>query len=423
MDRLLRVTLSRLIRAGDLRVTTAHGTAFAFGDRTGTPVAVRFTSGAWQLAVIIDPELRLGEAYMNGGIVVEQGSLADFLDLIVKNISRAQPSVWRRLLANVRSAFRRTFLDNNLWRSRRNARHHYNIDYRIYRLFLDSDLQYSCAYFEHENASLEEAQFAKKKHIASKLLLKPKQKVLDIGSGWGGLGLHLARSSNVSVVGINLSEEQVKIARHRAEAEGLPCEFRIQDYRLLSEQFDRIVSVGMFEHVGKRHYDTFFKKCHDLLTDDGVMMLHTIGRWSGPSDTNAWVWRYVFPGGYTPALSEIAPSIERSGLIISDIEVLRIHYAETLRAWRTNFLANRQEVVRLFKEDAALSARFGNAERFIRMWEYYLAGFEASFRYYGLVVFQIQLSKSIDSVPLTRSYMYRDKDEQRSNLKIAAAAE
>ncbi len=423
MDRLLRAILSRLIRSGDLRVTTARGTTFSFGDGTGTPIAARFTSNRWEFAVMADPELRLGEAYMAGGLVIEQGSLAEFLDVIVKNVSRAQPSIWRRMLANVRWTARRFFLDNNLWRSRRNARHHYNIDYRIYRLFLDSDLQYSCAYFEHENASLEEAQFAKKRHIASKLLLKPKQKVLDIGSGWGGLDLHLARTAGVSVVGINLSEDQVNIARHRADAESLPCEFRIQDYRLLAEQFDRIVSVGMFEHVGKRHYPEFFQKCHGLLKDDGVMLLHTVGRWDGPSDTNAWVWRYIFPGGYSPALSELAPAIERSGLIISDIEVLRIHYAETLRAWRINFLANRAEVVRLFKEDVALSARFGNAERFIRMWEYYLAGFEASFRHYGLAVFQIQLIKSMDAVPWTRNYMYRDKGGQRSNLKIAAAAE
>jgi cyclopropane-fatty-acyl-phospholipid synthase len=423
VDRLLQVILSRLIRAGHLRVTTARGATFVFGDRTGTPVAVRFTSGFWQLAVIVDPELRLGEAYMVGGVVLEEGSLAEFLDLIVKNISVAQPSIWRRMLAHARSAFRHVFQNNNSSRSHHNARHHYNIDYRIYRLFLDSDLQYSCAYFESETASLEEAQFAKKRHIAAKLLLKPKLKVLDIGSGWGGLGLHLARTSNVSVVGINLSDEQVKIARHRAAAEGLDCEFRIQDYRQVSQQFDRIVSVGMLEHVGTRHYDTFFKKCHDVLTDDGVMLLHTIGRWGGPGGTNAWVWRYIFPGGYTPALSELAPAIERAGLIISDVEILRIQYAQTLRAWRNNFLANRKEVSRLFKEDPALNTRFGSAERFIRMWEYYLAGFEASFRYYGLVVFQIQLIKNMDSVPLTRDYMYHLADEQNSNVKIAAAAE
>jgi cyclopropane-fatty-acyl-phospholipid synthase len=425
MDRLLRVTLSGLIVAGNLRVTTARGVTFSFGDGTGAPVAVRFTSNFWQLAVLVDPELRLGEAYMDGGLVVEEGSLADLLDLIVKSISRANPSAWRRILANVRSAFRDLFDDNGLWGSRRNARHHYNIDHRIYRLFLDSDLQYSCAYFEHDNASLEEAQFAKKRHIAAKLLLKPRLKVLDIGSGWGGLDLHLARTFKASTTGINLSDEQVKVARHRAAAEGLECEFRVQDYRQVSEQFDRIVSVGMFEHVGKRHYETFFKKCHDLLKDDGIMVLHTIGRSDRPSSTNAWVWRYIFPGGYIPALSEVTRPIAQAGLFVSDIEVLRIHYAETLRAWRTNFLANSKEVRRLFNEDedSALSAQFGNAVRFIRMWEYYLAGCEASFRHYGLVVFQIQLIKDINSVPLTRTYAYEGTDKRTSKLKIVAPPE
>jgi len=386
-------------------------------------VAIRFTTRAAERGVLLDPDLRFGEAYMDGDVVVEQGSIADFLDLAVSNLSRIPPSVWNRSLRALRSFARWLFEDNSLLRARRNAVHHYNIDYRIYRLFLDSDLQYSCAYFESSNTSLEEAQLAKKRHIAAKLLLKPGLKVLDIGCGWGGLGLHLARSSKVSVVGINLSDEQVKIAQQRAAAEGLPCDFRIQDYRKVSEKFDRIVSVGMFEHVGKRHYDEFLQKCHDLLTDDGVMLLHTVGRWSGPADTNAWVWRYIFPGGYSPALSELAPVIERSGLIMSDIEVLRVHYAETLHAWRDNFLANRNEVVRLFEEDSDLRTRFGSAERFIRMWEFYLAGFEASFRHYGLVVFQIQLTKNIDAVPLTRGYMYKDKDHRAPNLKIAAAAE
>jgi cyclopropane-fatty-acyl-phospholipid synthase len=420
MDRLLRSILIRIIRVGNLRVTTARGTTFSFGDGTGTPVAVRFTSGFWQLAVLVDPELRLGEAYMESGLVVEEGSLADFIDLIVKNVSRAQPSIWRRVLANTRSIVRQICYDNNLGRSNRNARHHYNIDYRIYRLFLDSDLQYSCAYFEDENISLEQAQFAKKRHIAAKLMLKPKLKVLDIGSGWGGLGLHLTRASQASVTGINLSDEQVKIAQHRAAAEELPCNFVIQDYRQLSEQFDRIVSVGMFEHVGKRHYGAFFQKCHELLKDDGVMVLHTIGRCGGPSSTNAWMWRYIFPGGYMPTLSEILRPIDQAGLIVSDVEVLRMHYAETLRAWRINFLANRKEVSRLFKEDSALRARFGNAERFIRMWEYYLAGCEASFRHYGLVVFQIQLAKDITTVPLTRNCMYEDKHERTQTMKIVA---
>jgi cyclopropane-fatty-acyl-phospholipid synthase len=423
MDRLLRVAFEKLIRAGNLRVSTAGGSTFAFGDGTGRPVAIRFTTRAAERHVLIDPELKFGEAYMDGVVVVEQGSIADFLDVTVKNLNWIQPNAWSRSLGKLRSLSRRVFQGNTLRQARRNAAHHYNIDYRIYRLFLDSDLQYSCAYFENGSASLDDAQLAKKRHIAAKLLLRPGLKVLDIGSGWGGLGLDLARNFKVSVVGINLSDEQVRIAQQRAAAEGLSCEFRIQDYRKISERFDRIVSVGMFEHVGKRYYDAFFRKCYDLLVDDGIMLLHTIGRWNGPSDTNAWVWRYIFPGGYTPALSELAPAIERSGLITSDIEVLRIHYAETLRAWRSNFLAKRKEVIRLFEEDRILKARFGGADRFIRMWEYYLAGFEAAFRYYGLAVFQIQLIKNIDAVPLTRGYMYENKDERSSNWKIIAAAE
>jgi cyclopropane-fatty-acyl-phospholipid synthase len=423
VDRLLRAAFGRVIRTGNLRVSTAGGASFTFGDGTGTPVAIRFATRAAERRIVLDPELRFGEAYMDGEVILTQGSIADFLDIAVRNLSRSRVSAWVGLLGKLRSAWRRLFQHNTVWRARRNATHHYNIDYRIYRLFLDSDLQYSCAYFENGDASLEQAQFAKKQHIAAKLLLGPGHKVLDIGSGWGGLGLHLARNAKVSVVGINLSNEQVRIAQQRAAAEALACEFRIQDYRTVSERFDRIVSVGMFEHVGKQHFDTFFRKCHDLLTDDGVMLLHTVGRWGGPADTNAWVWRYIFPGGYTPALSELTPAIERSGLIVSDLEVLRIHYAETLRAWRNNFLANRDEVARLFEETSNLKTRFGSAERFIRMWEYYLAGFEASFRYYGLAVFQIQLIKNIAAAPLTRDYMYKQKRGLPSKAKIAEAAE
>lgn len=423
MDRLLRAVCRRLIRTGNLQVTTGAGSTFSCGDGAGAPVAVRFASRRAEWRVLIDPELRLGEAYMDGGLVVERGSIADFLDLAVKNLSRVRPTAWSSLLRWARALARRVSEHNTLVRARRNAIHHYNIDDRIYRMFLDADLQYSCAYFENNNVPLDQAQLAKKRHIAAKLLLKPGLRVLDIGSGWGGLDLDLARNAKVSVVGINLSDEQVRIARQRAAAEGLPCEFRIQDYRAISEKFDRIVSVGMFEHVGKRHYDTFFRKCRDLLADDGLMLLHTIGRWDGPSETNPWVRRYIFPGGYTPALSELASAIERSGLIVSDIEVLRLHYAQTLRAWRLNFLANRHEVIRLFDQVPNLKERFGSAGRFIRMWEYYLAGFEASFRYYGLVVFQIQLIKSIEAAPLTRDYMYRGKSDVDSTAGLAEAAE
>ena len=255
MDRLLRAVFEKLVRVGNLRVTTAGRMSFACGDGAGPPVAIRFATQAAERAVLIDPELRFGELYVDGDIVIEQGSIADFLDLAIKNLSRAQTSVWSKSLRALRSLTRAIFQHNNLWRARRNAVHHYNIDYRIYRLFLDSDLQYSCAYFENGDASLDQAQLAKKRHIAGKLLLKPGLRVLDIGSGWGGLGLHLARDAKVSVVGINLSDEQVRIAQHRAAAEAAACEFRVQDYRHVSEKFDRIVSIGMFEHVGRQNYD------------------------------------------------------------------------------------------------------------------------------------------------------------------------
>jgi cyclopropane-fatty-acyl-phospholipid synthase len=395
MDRLLDSVFTRLVKRGSLSVINASGETRHYGDRTGSPVTVRFTSPAWQRRVLVDPELRLGEAYMDEGLVVESGSIADFLELLVSNLSRQRPILWMRLLSSARTVFRRVFQANTLINASRNAQHHYNINYNIYRTFLDEDMQYSCAYFEQPDITLDEAQQAKKRHIAAKLLLdRPNLSILDIGCGWGGLGLFLAKSTRAHVTGVTLSDEQVTVARTRAENEGAACDFRLQDYRNVEGQFDRIVSVGMFEHVGKRYYELFFRTCRELLKEDGLILLHTIGRLDGPCATNAWVWRYIFPGGYTPALSELAPAIERSGLVLTDMEVLRLHYAETLKAWRLRFLARKDDV---------LKQRDG---RFLRMWEFYLAGFESSFRHYGLAVFQIQLAKSLDAAPLTRNYQY-----------------
>ncbi len=395
MDRILDFVLRRLVKDGALAVTSADGQRHVYGDGSGAPVAVRFTSWQSQLSVLLDPELRLGEAYMDGELVVEQGSIADFLELIVRNAGRQRQAAWTRILSKARRLFRNVFQNNTLFRASRNARHHYNLDTRFYKLFLDQDMQYSCAYYETEDTGLEEAQAAKKRHIAAKLLLdRPGLRVLDIGCGWGGLSLHLAGTAKASVVGINLSDEQIKIAQARAAEEGLACDFRLQDYRNVTEKFDRIVSVGMFEHVGLAYYPEFFGKCRDLLKDDGVMLLHTIGRWDQPAITNPWVWKYIFPGGYTPTLSELMPAIEQAGLIVTDIEVLRLHYAKTLHHWRERFLARREEVLKIFDE------------RFVRMWEFYLAGFETSFRHFGLNVYQIQLTRQIDRLPLTRSYIY-----------------
>ncbi len=395
MDRVLEIILRRLVKVGALAVTTAGGNKRVYGDGAGAPVAIRFTSYRWQWAIVLDPELRLGEAYMDGGLVIEHGSIAAFLDILSRNLGRQEPTAWSRLVRTIRSHLRSTFSLNNLARARRNARHHYNIDSRIYKLFLDRDMQYSCAYFETPTLDLDEAQAAKKRHIEKKLLLdKAGLRVLDIGCGWGGLGLHLARNAKASVVGISLADEQIAIAQERAAGEKLPCDFRLQDYRDLNGQFDRIVSVGMFEHVGKAYYAQFFDKCRELLSDDGVMLLHTIGRFDAPSATNAWIWKYIFPGGHIPALSELVPVIEKAGLIVTDVESLRLHYANTLSLWRERFLAGRADVLKIFDE------------RFIRMWEFYLAGSEAAFRHLGLTVFQIQLAKQLDTVPLTRAYIH-----------------
>ena len=284
---------------------------------------------------------------------------------------------------------------NTARRARRNAAHHYDLDGRLYRLFLDSDMQYSCAYFERSAQCLDDAQLAKKRHITAKLLIEPGQRILDIGCGWGGLALYIAERCSAHVTGITLSEEQLGIARSRTKQRALTgrVDFRLQDYRAVSETFDRIVSIGMFEHVGVPYYRVFFRKVVQLLADDGVMLLHSIGRMDGPGATHPWIAKYIFPGGFVPALSEVLPAIEHSGLIVTDIEILRLHYAETLKAWRERFLARRDEAKALYDE------------RFCRMWEFYLAATECGFRHGGLMVFQIQLAKRLGAVPLTRDYI------------------
>jgi cyclopropane-fatty-acyl-phospholipid synthase len=297
-------------------------------------------------------------------------------------------------LDRVRLLTRRLSQFNPIWRAQRNVAHHYDIDAGIYDLFLDADRQYSCAYFT-PGAGLEEAQLAKKRHIAAKLALEDGHRVLDIGSGWGGLALYLAKVAGADVMGVTLSVEQWRIACERARTEGLSrrVRFELQDYRRVAGRFDRIVSVGMFEHVGVNHYGAYFAAIARLLDERGVAVVHSIGRADPPAATNAFIAKYIFPGGYLPALSEVLPAIERSGLIVADIEILRLHYAETLRAWRDRFLRRRDEAVRL------------KGEEFARMWEFYLAGCEAAFRYQNLMVFQTQLVKRIDALPIVRDYM------------------
>ena len=351
----------------------------------------------------INPQLRLGEAYMDGGVVVERGTLADVLAILQGQASDVMSPVWARVPGIARSLYNHLTQLNLRPRSRRNVAHHYDLDAQLYALFLDADRQYSCAYFENGDQSLDDAQLAKKRHLAAKLLVGENSRVLDIGSGWGGLALYLADICGAHVTGITLSREQYALAQVRASEKGLTgkVEFRLQDYRDVSGKFDRIVSVGMFEHVGVGFYDTFFRRCHGLLDDQGVMLLHSIGRSEGPSTTNPWIAKYIFPGGYIPALSEVLPKVERSGLLVTDIEILRLHYAETLKAWRERFLAHREQVERLYDE------------RFVRMWEFYLAASEMAFREQNLMVFQMQLTKRQGIVPTTRGYVGQEEARLR----------
>jgi cyclopropane-fatty-acyl-phospholipid synthase len=355
---------------------------------------VRFASAKAQRSVLFNPQLRLGEAYMDGTFVVDQGSIADLLAILLRQDHIAPPR-WALPLQLGRYLFRRVQQFNPRSRSRRNVAHHYDLDGRLYRLFLDADQQYSCAYFEAADQSLDDAQLAKKRHLAAKLKVEAGVKVLDIGCGWGGLALYLAEIAGARVTGITLSQEQYARAQQRAIERGRSQDamFRLEDYRDVAGPFDRIVSVGMFEHVGVGHYDTFFRKCGKILGQDGVFLLHTIGRSGSPSVTNAWIAKYIFPGGYIPALSEVLPAIQRARLVVTDVEILQLHYAETLKAWRERFLAHREEVERLY--DA----------RFVRMWEFYLASSEMAFRESDMVVFQIQMTKRKGVVPQTRDYI------------------
>ncbi len=404
MDRLLQWALEKLIRGGNLRVTTASGSTFAFGDGSGKPAAIRFTSRAAELGVLIDPQFRFGEAYMNGQIIVEVGTIADILAIVLRQSHDTRPLIWARMQGVARFLCRRWTQLNLRPRARRNVAHHYDLDGQLYSLFLDADRQYSCAYFEQPDLSLDDAQLAKKRHLAAKLLLGRDRTVLDIGCGWGGLALYLAEICGACVTGITLSRQQHAAAQVRARESSLSdtVEFRLQDYRDVSESFDRVVSVGMFEHVGVGFYDAFFRKCHDLLDERGVMLLHSIGRSEGPNVTNPWIAKYIFPGGYIPALSEVLPAVERAGLLVTDIEVLRLHYAETLKAWRQRFLAHREQVERLYDQ------------RFVRMWEFYLAASEMAFREQNLMVFQMQLTKRQGIVPMTRDYVAREEARLRA---------
>ncbi|WP_454817878.1 class I SAM-dependent methyltransferase [Labrys neptuniae] len=408
LDRIVRWAFARIVSRGNLTVVTPAGTRLVFGDGSGEPVTVRLTDWAAVVALLADPDMRLGELYMDERFLVEQGSIYDFVHLILREGQNQTHPLPARLIDRARAALRRFRLRNLPGRSKRNVAHHYDLDGRLYNLFLDADRQYSCAYFEYPGQSLEDAQAAKKQHIIAKLRVGPQHRVLDIGSGWGGLACSIAEAGAAEVRGVTLSEEQLAFARERPKGvvEGR-VHFDLIDYRSVQGRFDRIVSVGMFEHVGLAYYETFFRTAARLLANDGVMLLHTIGCSSEPGFTTPWLDKYIFPGGYIPSLSEILPAIERAGLIVTDVEVLRLHYAETLRAWRERFLSHWGEAEALY--DA----------RFCRMWEYYLAAAEVAFRCEDLVVFQIQLARSNQTLPMTRDYISAERRPAASKFTPA----
>ena len=402
---LLIRNLRRLLREGNLVVHLPNHQFVNFGDGSGQRVIVRMKNQRVIRRLVSNPELALGEGYTNGDIIIADDNLHGLLEIVVRNYNNQTLNWWAHGLKRLRIARRRFDQNNFASIARRNVAHHYDLSGKLYDLFLDHDRQYSCAYFEHPDNTLEEAQAHKKSHIAAKLLLAPGQRVLDIGCGWGGMAISLARDYGVYVVGITLSKEQFNVASARARAAGLSdlVEFRLCDYRNVSGPFDRIVSIGMFEHVGLPHYDTYFQKIRDLLTPDGVALVHTIGRCASPDATNPWISKYIFPGGYVPSMSEVLPAIEKANLWLDDIETLRLHYATTLRHWYDRFQSNREKVAAIYDD------------QFVRMWRFYLVASEQTFRFGPQAVFQFQLSRAQDAVPLTRDYLYASMQVKQSS--------
>jgi cyclopropane-fatty-acyl-phospholipid synthase len=411
---LLAQVLARLLGEGQLTIIDEAGTPHRIeGARPGPSVTLRVHTWWTGVRVALRPRLALGEAYMDGTLTIENGGdIYDLLDLLGRNIAALEATPMVRWSYTLQRWIRVIEQYNPIGKAQRNVAHHYDLNDRLYDFFLDRDRQYSCAYFKTGEEPLEQAQLDKKRHIAAKLLLKPGQRVLDIGSGWGGMALFLSRQFGVDVTGVTLSKEQHAVSSRRALEDGIAdtVRFKLLDYRQEPGKYDRIVSVGMFEHVGVAHYIEFFAKVKELLADDGVMLLHAIGRMEPPGATNTWLRKYIFPGGYTPAMSEVLTAIEKVGLWVTDIEVLRLHYAETLRHWRQRFLANREQIKQMAGYD----------DRFCRMWDFYLAGCEVAFRYMNQMVFQIQIARRQDAVPLTRDYMIDTENAVSAPSSMAA---
>ena len=360
------------------------------------PIKLKLLDKSLHYKLLLLPDLYFGEAYANGSAVIENGTLTEFLEIAMKNIGRGPTSNYATVIKKLMGIYSYITNFNFVGKSKSNVAHHYDISEKLYDLFLDENRQYSCAYFKNDNETIEQAQKNKMNHIIKKLHLKPNLKVLDIGSGWGTLALEIAKQSKCEVLGITLSENQLEYSRNKAKELNLENQVRFElvDYRKLNEKFDRVVSVGMLEHVGKKFYNKYFNSVSKFLNEDGVALIHTIGSVMTPRDPHPWISKYIFPGGYTPSLSELAKPIEKSNLIIADMEVLRMHYAHTLRNWKSRFLGKKEEVLKMFDE------------RFFRMWEFYLAGCEMAFKWGDQVVFQFQLTKDFSSTPNIRDYIY-----------------
>jgi len=361
------------------------------------PITLKILNKKLHYKLLFRPDLYFGEAYSDGDIIIENGTLTDFLDLALMNIGRGELNFISQLINKLSGSYRYLTNFNFIKKSKMNVAHHYDLTDDLYDLFLDPKRQYSCGYFKNESDSLETAQNNKINHIIKKLNIKPNQKVLDIGCGWGSLALDIAKSINCEVTGITLSENQFDYCVKKVKELNLENQvtFKLIDYRELNERFDRIVSVGMFEHVGRKFYQNFFKKIEQMLNYEGVSLIHTIGSVSPPRDPHPWITRYIFPGGYTPSLSEVIKPVEKAGLIVSDIEVLKLHYSHTLRHWKENCIKNKAEIIEMFDE------------KFFRMWEFYLAGCETAFKWGDQVVYQFQLTKNYSSTPATRDYIYQ----------------
>jgi cyclopropane-fatty-acyl-phospholipid synthase len=387
--------LAAFVKVGTLNVTDAEGRTHVFGGAKPGPVAnMQLTDPSLYRKLFFNPELHAGEAYMDGRMTFPDTGLRAFLTLFSVNRLSLGNQPIQRVLRRISRGLKRFQQANPIGKAQQNVAHHYDLGNAFYELFLDSELFYSCAYFRDEGETLEAAQRNKCRLIAAKLNLQPGMKVLDIGSGWGGLARYLAQVADVDVLGVTLSKEQHALAVERTTAAGLQgrVRFELQDYRRLAQKFDRIVSVGMFEHVGVRHYEEFFAKVNELMSDDGVMLLHSIGHMSPPGTASPWLRKYIFPGAYSPALSEVFPAVENNSLWVTDLEFLRVHYATTLRHWHTRFEANREKIAQMYDE------------RFCRMWEFYLISAEMMFRTGSQEVFQMQLARKRDAVPIVRDY-------------------